>query len=822
MIRPRNPRRATLPGLPQLPLWALFLLTVCTNAAVADAPRAVPAKGLSAYIEYDGLDTHADAWQATAAYAMLEKTPAGKLTAEVARQVADRYLKGVLGPKLVGADLLALQRDVIGSGVSIGFYYDETPSASFVAVFRGLGRKESRERVGVATRLAARLRTKTAVELFETTQVRGRDVNRVNDLVAAKPEGDEPGQAAPLDLALVWWFEGDDVIVVSGPTTTDSSLPRRVREVMDTVEGEASSVAIHPARAAAVVEGKEIQRFEPNGLFFVEASEFRGLFDSVAKVITDANEPLKAVELPAGKYMRDDIQYFPSGPDVPGAATQAATQRARLKALEAESPPPGEEKPVAAFEASASAAPRRDPEVAKTAMVPARSPEVKNKKTKKTKADFSLSKTMGLNGITRVVGRWGFQGKALLTDVRVEAPAPRSGLLALLDQTVFSKSKLPPIPHDSGAFLVGSCDPVKAYEAGLAMFLGDIAPGMQADDVSHIVDLGVFQMTGQRLREDILGHFGPTWCLYAEPRRDDKKSDRRMPTLMVEVDDAKAFGKVLDALVKRANAFLRAAQKDDEGKVVDGRPSFALEALPKPDRGYRLISPAGIISWLGEGQQPTILIGASYIAVAVSPAQARAALEAVSRPRETWEPSGEVRNTFDCLPEGLTSLTVGDPRDSSWPETLVVLPKLVQHIASAFEVVENDHPKATVGSKVLGMLGVPQAGGLRLQIDPASVPKADALQAQLFPSVLATAIDDRGVRFICREAFPLACVAPELHWSASDKQGEMIALRLRPFLFPCFEAEVAHNPKEIDKGLRKLHVNFRVRGSVAANEESND
>lgn len=36
--------------------------------------------------------------------------------------------------------------------------------------------------------------------------------------------------------------------------------------------------------------------------------------------------------LPSGKYMHDDVQYFPPGPHFPWANTQAATQRARMQA----------------------------------------------------------------------------------------------------------------------------------------------------------------------------------------------------------------------------------------------------------------------------------------------------------------------------------------------------------------------------------------------------------------------------------------------------------------------------------------------------------
>src|SRR6185437_4037558 len=50
--------------------------------------------------------------------------------------------------------------------------------------------------------------------------------------------------------------------------------------------------------------------------------------------------------LPSGKYMHDDVQYFPPGPDFPWANTQAATQRARMQAMGMEVPPPGQGGPL--------------------------------------------------------------------------------------------------------------------------------------------------------------------------------------------------------------------------------------------------------------------------------------------------------------------------------------------------------------------------------------------------------------------------------------------------------------------------------------------
>ena len=44
--------------------------------------------------------------------------------------------------------------------------------------------------------------------------------------------------------------------------------------------------------------------------------------------------------LPTGRYMHDDVQYYPTAPDFPWANTQAATQRARMRAMGIEPPPP--------------------------------------------------------------------------------------------------------------------------------------------------------------------------------------------------------------------------------------------------------------------------------------------------------------------------------------------------------------------------------------------------------------------------------------------------------------------------------------------------
>ena len=62
----------------------------------------MPRDNLIFYVDFDGLDSHAEAWQKTAAYKMLNQTPLGVMLEEVAAQLLDRALEDVPNRKLSG------------------------------------------------------------------------------------------------------------------------------------------------------------------------------------------------------------------------------------------------------------------------------------------------------------------------------------------------------------------------------------------------------------------------------------------------------------------------------------------------------------------------------------------------------------------------------------------------------------------------------------------------------------------------------------------------------------------------------------------------
>ena len=119
------------------------------------------------------------------------------------------------------------------------------------------------------------------------------------------------------------------------------------------------------------------------------------------------------------------------------------------------------------------------------------------------------------------------------------------------------------------------------------------------------------------------------------------------------------------------------------------------------------------------------------------------------------------------MPNKLTLLSVGDSRDSIVPALFAGLPRYVQLLSDGLGDLEQ--ADAAGPADILAMVGVPRPGAFRVRISADQVPRAEDLQAHLFPSVLAAAVDGQAIRFILREAFPLACAGNRTYVKSSLK-----------------------------------------------------
>ncbi len=822
---------ATVLGLILLPGLAR------SEEARPDLRRCFPASGLIAYAEFDGLRTHTKAWEATAAYAMLARTPAGSMMTDLATQVVDRLLKVEPSIKWTGADLLALEDHIVQQGLAMGYRLAGEDEA-IILVVRGAGQPASRERfervLGLADARAGREKSPAV------SRIRGRETFRWMSTMTAIP-ADDP--VAPLrgggipEARLSAWFEKNDlVLVASNPPIRiveagkkpDDMNGRAVAAVLDTIEGKQPNVTTHPGLVSATAEGKDVTGFEADGLFFIELAENLTALERMLPLRTTA-EPVgmasgsAGLTLPSGRYMQDDVQYIqtgddfqlpflPSGPDIAAIppAAPAVVRQGRLDppALppptvgQAAIPPSTIISPIDAPPEAAPAAPSETPSpaaapspchtvrpypsavlpelmpVGTSSVRPARpaeprpAPEAAGRKAGRPPQDDPI-KALGLDGIKRIVGRWGFHGKALLTDVRVEIPTPRTGLAGGIDQPGFDRDRLLPVPDRARSFTVDSMDPAQMYAR-----LADLGKAIDPNSTLVLAEAEriIKGATGLRLREDLLAQIGPSWSVFPAPSAERNDKDELDPwdyVLVADLKDAGAFAKTLDTLVARASDYLHEREKP-KGAAAPAAgqadlPAVALERLPAPHRGYRLTSPSEVVFWLDEEIQPTILVGRSHVAFASTPERAVEALVFEQGDERRWKPMGEVEQALACLPRKLTLLSIGDNRESSIPALIVGLPRIVQMLSTAEADLESPAGEGRVD--FLTMIGIPGPERFRVRIDPARLPKAEALEAHLFPNVLAAAVDDQGIRFIAREAFPLCCLRngaylkPSVEWS---------------------------------------------------------
>ncbi len=693
----RDWRSSSKPAL----TFLLLVLTIgSTKAMAVDAglplSRLVPARGVYCYLEYEGLEAHTDAWQATAAFEMLGRTAAGAIMSDVTRQVLDRMMKEVPNAKVNGADLAALSGSIVHHGAACAFY-DEAGVTSCVMVLKAFGGRDNREHFERLRRFL--LHVNDGDKDPAPTQVRGRALFKLGYENAARPTPGINGENAPargvrvgtaavssMPTLLTWWFEVNDLIVVWGPNDAfpdnqgkdlGAIHAAQVASVLDAIEGKQLCVSSHPTYIAASAEGRDINGFEPNGLAFAEAGEGRrGIIDLILS-------PIHIARGDSGEQM--------------------------------------------------------------------------------------VLETLGLDRARKVLARWGFRGKSLLTDVRFVASEPWQGAGGLLDRPGFHKDRVPPIPRGMGAFAIGTFrggDVSRAF----APIRRVLSPESRA--IFDAAEKAVSDASSPQLREDLFRQLGPTWCVYAAPPPNKDATATAVPTFLIEIGNADALEKVLETLVSRFNAYFRDQGAGKEGRQGDANdaPVMAFERLPAPDRGYRLTAPASLVSWLGADVQPTLMLGKSFVVAAATPELARAALAAETRNAERWAPDGELLKSFDCLPERLSFLNVGNPRDSCWPEAIASFTETAEPFLRKFVGLDGAavHEVAPP-TDLLTALGIPKRAGSGVRIERAKMPKADEIRAHLFPSVVAATVDEHDFRFLSLEAVPFACVGLEVKFEIGGK-----------------------------------------------------
>lgn len=173
--------------------------------------------------------------------------------------------------------------------------------------------------------------------------------------------------------------------------------------------------------------------------------------------------------------------------------------------------------------------------------------------------------TTGIGGLKRILYTAGFDGKDWGTQVFIDAPQPRMGLLStLLDAEPVSDDLLKLAPQSSNW--------VMATRLDLAHVMRDVRNGLARIDpeVSKNFEAGLKAISdglGINIQKDLFGALGDQWLAY---NSDETGHGLLGMTMVNPLRDSAALEKTLTGLEKQANAFLM-------HEAETGGPSFAIE-----------------------------------------------------------------------------------------------------------------------------------------------------------------------------------------------------------------------------------------------------
>ena len=321
--------------------------------------------------------------------------------------------------------------------------------------------------------------------------------------------------------------------------------------------------------------------------------------------------------------------------------------------------------------------------------------------------DFAVA--LGIDNLGAIGGQVGYRGTATIAKTFVEAPLPRRGLLALLDQPLFTLEELPALPQNASVFAAFSLDAATAWDTVLKSTRDTLAllppeMGQEFEDGLRMLPL----FLGFDLRNDLFAPLGDVHCFYGDPAGGPFGIGFGVA---FSVADADKLRTTVDALVAQGERFA--------GQV--GLPVSVTAQRAHVDGRQLITVAAGMFT-------PTVAVDDEWMVFSLFPQSVKTFFMRQDGRLPKWTPTQEHRAALTELPQKFSAISIDDPRSS---------------VASLYGFVP------IMNSALHTMMPPANRPGV---VKAADLPPLEVVVEPLFPNVSVSVPDESGIEYHTRQS----------------------------------------------------------------------